>query len=50
MQLTVPFAPPTLALQSSSNAVGFYDGLGYERIAEGESPGELPVVELWKEL
>ncbi|HET7322851.1 MAG TPA: GNAT family N-acetyltransferase [Halococcus sp.] len=39
-----------LALQSSLNAVGFYERAGYERIGEGESPGGLPVVEMRKEL
>ena len=39
-----------LALQSSLNAVGFYEQAGYERVDEGESPGGLAVVEMRKEL
>lgn len=41
---------PALALQSSLNAVGFYERAGYERVAEGESPGGIPVVEMRKGL
>lgn len=40
----------TLALQSSLNAVGFYERTGYERVGDGESPGGLAVVEMRKEL
>lgn len=40
----------TLALQSSLNAVGFYERSGYERIDERKSSGGLPVVEMRKEL
>lgn len=40
----------TLVLQSSLNAVGFYEQAGYERVCEGESPGGLAVVEMRKEL
>jgi putative acetyltransferase len=40
----------TLALQSSLNAVGFYEWAGYERVGEGKSPGGLAVVEMEKEL
>ena len=39
-----------LALQSSLNAVEFYERAGYERVGEGESPGGLPVVEVAKSL
>ena len=39
-----------LSLQSSLNAVGFYERAGYERIGEGESPGGLAVVEMEKPL
>ena len=39
-----------LALQSSLNAVGFYERAGYERVGEGESPGGLVVVEMEKRL
>ncbi|WP_049900678.1 GNAT family N-acetyltransferase [Halococcus agarilyticus] len=39
-----------LSLQSSLNAVGFYERAGYERVSEGESPGGLAVVEMRKEL
>lgn len=39
-----------LALQSSLNAVGFYEQAGYERVGESESPGGLAVVEMRKEL
>ena len=39
-----------LSLQSSLNAVGFYERAGYERVGEGESPGGLSVVEMRKEL
>lgn len=37
-----------LALQSSLNAVGFYERAGYERVGEDESPGGLAVVEMEK--
>ncbi|WP_255195064.1 GNAT family N-acetyltransferase [Halorarius litoreus] len=40
----------TLALQSSLNAVGFYEQAGYDRLHESESPGGLPVVEMRKHL
>lgn len=39
-----------LTLQSSLNAVTFYERAGYERVAEGESPGGLPVVEMRKSI
>lgn len=39
-----------LTLQSSLNAVGFYKQAGYERVADSESPGGLPVVEMQKQL
>lgn len=39
-----------LELQSSLNAVAFYDRAGYERLGRGESPGGLPVVEMRKRL
>lgn len=39
-----------LALQSSLNAVAFYERAGYERVGEAESPGGLPVVEMRKPL
>ncbi|WP_256684881.1 GNAT family N-acetyltransferase [Halococcus qingdaonensis] len=39
-----------LALQSSLNAVEFYERAGYERVGGGESPGGLAVVEIEKEL
>lgn len=39
-----------LSLQSSLNAVGFYEQAGYERVGEGESPGGLAVVEMRKML
>lgn len=41
---------PALELQSSLNAVEFYERAGYERVADGESPGGLPVVEMRKSL
>lgn len=37
-----------LTLQSSLNAVGFYEDAGYDRTGEGESPGGLAVVEMGK--
>ena len=40
----------TLDLQSSLNAVGFYERAGYERRGEEESPGGLPVVAFRKRL
>lgn len=39
-----------LALQSSLNAVGFYERSGYERVGESESHGGLAVVEMRKKL
>lgn len=39
-----------LSLQSSLNAVPFYERAGYERVGEAESPGGLPVVEMHKDL
>ncbi|WP_255150964.1 GNAT family N-acetyltransferase [Halorarius halobius] len=39
-----------LSLQSSLNAVGFYERSGYERVEDGESPGGLPVIEMRKRL
>ena len=39
-----------LTLQSSLNAVGFYEGAGYDKIGEGESPGGLAVVEMRKHI
>ncbi|MFC7235409.1 GNAT family N-acetyltransferase [Halosegnis marinus] len=39
-----------LTLQSSLNAVGFYERAGYERVGEGESPGGIAVVEMRKDL
>ena len=39
-----------LSLQSSLNAVGFYERAGYERVGEGESPGGLVVVGMEKVL
>ena len=39
-----------LSLQSSLNAVGFYERAGYERVGEGESPGGLAVVGMEKVL
>lgn len=39
-----------LTLQSSLNAVPFYERAGYERVADAESPGGLPVVEMRKAL
>ena len=40
----------TLSLQSSLNAVGFYERVGYERVGAGESPGGLRVMEMEKTL
>ena len=40
----------TLGLQSSLNAVGFYERSGYERLEAGETPNGLPVVEFRKRL
>jgi putative acetyltransferase len=37
-----------LTLQSSLNAVGFYEYAGYDRTGEGESPGGLAVVGMKK--
>lgn len=37
-----------LTLQSSLNAVGFYENSGYARTGEGKSPGGLAVVEMEK--
>jgi putative acetyltransferase len=39
-----------LGLQSSLNAVEFYERAGYERVGTGERPGGLTVVEMEKEL
>ena len=39
-----------LSLQSSLNAVEFYERAGYEKTGEGVSPGGLAVVEMEKEL
>ena len=39
-----------LALQSSLNAVGFYERAGYKRVSESESPGGLAVIEMRKVL
>lgn len=39
-----------LDLQSSLNAVGFYERAGYDRLGERESPGGLPVVAMRKQL
>lgn len=39
-----------LELQSSLNAVGFYERAGYERVGEEESLGGLPVVGMRKRL
>lgn len=39
-----------LRLQSSLNAMGFYERAGYERLCEGKSPGGLLVVEMRTEL
>jgi putative acetyltransferase len=39
-----------LGLQSSLNAVGFYEQAGYERVGSGESTGGLAVVEMKKGL
>ena len=39
-----------LGLQSSLNAVAFYERAGYERAGEDESPGGLAVVEIEREL
>ena len=39
-----------LRLQSSLNAVEFYEQAGYERVGESESPGGIPVVNLHKPL
>lgn len=39
-----------LSLQSSLNAVGFYERAGYERVGEGDSAGGLTVVEMEKTL
>jgi len=41
---------PSLSLQSSLNAVGFYEMAGYERVDESESPGGLRVMEMEKVL
>lgn len=40
----------SLDLQSSLNAVEFYEQAGYDRLGDGESPGGLPVVEMRKHL
>jgi putative acetyltransferase len=40
----------TLALQSSLNAVGFYERAGYERVGSGESRGGLAVIRMEKKL
>lgn len=39
-----------LSLQSSLNAVGFYERAGYERVGREESPGGLAVVGMRKSL
>ena len=40
----------SLSLQSSLNAVEFYEMAGYERVGAGESPGGLRVMEMEKTL
>lgn len=41
---------PELTLQSSLNAVGFYERTGYRRTGTGESPGGIEVAEMRKQL
>lgn len=41
---------PALTLQSSLNAVEFYERAGWQRTGTGESPGGIEVVELRKSL